>query len=75
MGRCEGRKSNGATPEELAVIERMFAWRKERKSFAEIAATLNAENVPTRTPGRKWHTTQVQRIMGRAGRGGQKRGS
>ena len=67
-GRCEGRKPYGATPGELAVIERMLAWRKERKSFAEIAAALNAENVPTRTLGRKWHTTQVQRIVSRAGR-------
>jgi DNA invertase Pin-like site-specific DNA recombinase len=67
-GRCEGRKPYGATPEELAVIGRVLAWRKERKSFAEIAAALNAENVPTRTSGRKWHTTQVQRIVSRAGR-------
>jgi DNA invertase Pin-like site-specific DNA recombinase len=67
-GRCEGRKPYGATPEELAVIERVLAWRKERRSFAEIAAALNAENVPTRTTGRRWHTTQVQRIVSRVGR-------
>lgn len=68
-GRCEGRKPYGARPEEQAVIEKMITWRKERKSFAEIAAALNAENVPTRTgPGTKWHPTQVQRIAGRIGR-------
>lgn len=47
------------------MIERMMAWCKERRSFAEIAATLSAKNVPARTPGRKGHTTQVQRILGR----------
>jgi DNA invertase Pin-like site-specific DNA recombinase len=68
-GRCEGRKPYGATSEERAVIERVLAWRKERRSFAEIAAALNAESVPTRTaPGTKWHTTQVRRIVSRAGR-------
>ena len=30
----------------LPVIEMMEAWRKERKSFAEIASGLNAEGVP-----------------------------
>lgn len=64
--RCEGRKPYGSTPEEQAVIEKMKAWRKEEKSFLEIAAALNAENIPTSTgPGTKWHPTQVQRILGR----------
>jgi DNA invertase Pin-like site-specific DNA recombinase len=64
--RCEGRKPFGATPGEQAVIEKMKAWRKERKSFAEITAALNAEGIPTRTgPGTKWHPTQVQRVLKR----------
>jgi DNA invertase Pin-like site-specific DNA recombinase len=65
-GRCEGRKAFGVSPEEQAVIEKMKAWRTERKSFAEIAAALNAENVSTRSgEGTKWHPTQVQRILKR----------
>jgi DNA invertase Pin-like site-specific DNA recombinase len=64
--RCEGRKPYGVKPGERAVVAKMKAWRTERKSFAEIAADLNAENIPTRTgPGTKWHPTQVQRILGR----------
>jgi hypothetical protein len=64
--RCEGRKPYGLTPEEQAVIERIQAMRKEKKSFVDIAAALNAEGVPTRTgPGTKWHPTQIQRILGR----------
>ena len=64
--RCEGRKPYGVTPEERAVIEKMLAWRKERRSFAEIAAALNEDAIPTRTGlGTKWHPTQIQRILGR----------
>jgi hypothetical protein len=52
------------TPEEQAVIGKLRTWRKERKSFVEIAAVLNTENIPTSTgPGTKWHPTQVQRIL------------
>lgn len=66
-GRCEGRKAYGSTPEEQAVIEKMKAWRKERKSFAEIVAALNAENIPPRAGGTaKWHPTQVQRVLKRS---------
>jgi len=66
-GRCEGRKPYGATPEEQAVILRVLDWRKELKSFTEIAEALNAENTPTRMGAEtKWHPTQVQRIVGRA---------
>lgn len=64
--RCEGRKPYGSTPEEQAVVERIRILRKERKSFAEIAAALNAGNTPTRTGKKaKWHPTQIQRILGR----------
>jgi DNA invertase Pin-like site-specific DNA recombinase len=64
--RCEGRKPYGETPEEQAVVQRMKALRGEGKSFAEIADTLNAEKVPTRTgTGTRWHPTQLQRILKR----------
>lgn len=66
-GRCEGRKPFGAIPEEAAVIEKMKAWRKERKSYAEIATALNAENIHSRAGGNaKWHATQVQRVLKRS---------
>ena len=64
--RREGRKPYGSTPEEQALVEKIRAWRKEWKSFAEIAAALNLEKVPTRTgEGTKWHPTQIQRILRR----------
>lgn len=64
--RCEGRKPYGSTPEERAVVERIRILRKERKSFAEIAAALNAGNTPTRMGDKaKWHPTQIQRIVAR----------
>lgn len=61
-GRCEGRQAYGATPEEQAVTD----WRKERLSYAEIAAKLNAEHISTRTgAGARRHRTQVQRVFQR----------
>ena len=64
--RCEGRKAYGVTPEEQRVIEKMVAWRKERKSYAEIAKSLNAQGIPTRMGSEtKWHPTQIQRIISR----------
>ncbi|MCL4179046.1 MAG: recombinase family protein [Verrucomicrobia bacterium] len=65
-GRCEGRKPYGTTAEEKAVIEKIVAWRKDRKSYAEIASDLNAEGIPTRMGSEtKWHPTQVQRVVAR----------
>jgi DNA invertase Pin-like site-specific DNA recombinase len=64
--RCGGRKPYGETPEEQTVIQKMKAWRGEGKSLAEIAETLNLENVPTRTgTGTQWHPTQIQRVLKR----------
>jgi DNA invertase Pin-like site-specific DNA recombinase len=64
--RCEGRKPYGITPEEQAVVERMTALRREKKSFVDIAEALNAKGIPTRTgPGTRWHPTQIQRILSR----------
>jgi site-specific DNA recombinase len=65
--RCEGRKPYGQTPEEQATIQKILDWRKERLSYVEIVAKLNAEGVPTRSSGEtKWHPTQVQRVIQRA---------
>jgi DNA invertase Pin-like site-specific DNA recombinase len=64
--RCEGRKPYGETPAERLVIEKMTAWRKDRKSFKEIAEALNTEGVPPRSGvTAKWHPTQVQRVLKR----------
>lgn len=64
--RCEGRKSYGETPAERQVVEKMTGWRKEHKSFKEIAEALNTEGVPPRSGvAAKWHPTQVQRVLKR----------
>ena len=67
-GRCEGRKPFGHYPGEQAAIERMKALRAEGLAYDKLAERLNIEGVPTRTPGRKWHATSVQRILARSGR-------
>ena len=65
-GRCEGRKPYGETSEEKAILEKIFGWRKERMSFADIAEKLNADGILTRSGGAtKWHPTQIQRIIQR----------
>jgi len=70
-GRCEGRKPFGFFEGEAEAISRMRQLRrkprgkgKRRMSFAEIAATLNAEAVSTRT-GKPWHWQVVRRIIQR----------
>jgi DNA invertase Pin-like site-specific DNA recombinase len=68
-GRCEGRKPFGARPAEAQVLDRIRALRRKPKgrprlSIAAIAATLNAEGVPTRT-GRPWAPGTVHGILRR----------
>lgn len=55
-GRCEGRKPFGDRAGEAATIERIRQLHRkpkgaDRMSYAQIAATLNAEGRPTRTGG------------------------
>jgi DNA invertase Pin-like site-specific DNA recombinase len=69
-GRCEGRKPFGDRPGEAEVIERMRAMRrkpkgKDRMSYAEIAAALNADGGATRT-GAPWHAETVRKILNRS---------
>jgi DNA invertase Pin-like site-specific DNA recombinase len=64
-GRCEGRKPYGATQEEQAIIARMKELRASGMAFDRIAATLNNEVVPTRTPGKRWHGFAVNQILRR----------
>ncbi len=69
-GRCEGRKPFGARSGEDAALARLRALarkprRGRRLSYAQIAAALNSEAIPTRT-GRPWAPRTVYGILHRA---------
>jgi hypothetical protein len=64
-GRCEGRKPYGANGGEQAIIARMMQLRASGMAFDRIAATLNNDGVPTRTPGKRWHGFAVNQILKR----------
>lgn len=71
-GRCEGRKPYGDRPGESAIVDRIVALRRkprrrEPASYARIAATLNAEGVPSRT-GKRWSPETVRQVTLRARR-------
>lgn len=65
-GKCEGRKAFGEKPGEEEICEKMRSLRRRRNgkrlSFSRIAATLNEQQVPTRT-GAPWQTTTVRNIL------------
>ena len=68
-GQCEGRKPYGSRPGEAAVIERIRTlYRKphgrSRRSLQEIADTLNADGVTTRT-GKPWAKGTLHQIIKR----------
>jgi len=67
-GRCEGRKPFGYYPGEAETLTRIKSlYRKvkgkKRRSFAAIARVLNAEGVPTRIAGKRWHSSTIARIL------------
>jgi DNA invertase Pin-like site-specific DNA recombinase len=67
--RCEGRKPYGYRPGESGIVEKIKQLRRkprmgERLSFAQIAAQLNAEGVPTRSGG-VWRASTIGAILGR----------
>lgn len=68
QGWCEGVKPFGTFPGEQEAIDRMRQLRRKpignrkRMSFAKIAATLQAEGVPTRT-GKPWAASSVRDIL------------
>jgi DNA invertase Pin-like site-specific DNA recombinase len=64
-GRCEGRKPYGERDGEVAVIERMRQLRSDGMAYRQIAVTLNAERVATRTVGCRWRGCTVNRILKR----------
>src|SRR5690606_19945671 len=68
-GRCEGRKPFGTRPGEAESLALMRRLRRKlpggkRASFADIADTLNAKGIPTRT-GAPWRARTVHGILGR----------
>lgn len=67
-GRCEGPPRYGAQGAEAAGLQRLLEVAAgadgARRSLADIAATLNAEQVPTRT-GRPWARSTVQALLAR----------
>ena len=68
-GRCEGRKPFGDRPGEARTVKRILQLRRkprgaDRLSYAKIAATLNAEQLPTRT-GKPWTPGSVFAIVKR----------
>lgn len=67
-GRCEGPPAYGARGEEAAGLKRLLEVATDadgrQRSLAEIAATLNAEQVRTRT-GRPWARSTVQTLLAR----------
>ena len=63
MSRCEGRKPYGANEDEQAIIARMKELWAAGMAFDRIAATLNNDGVPTRTPGKRWHGFAVNQIL------------
>ena len=64
-GRCEGRKPFGDRDGEMVIVERMRGMRAAGVAYRQIAATLNAEAVPTRTAGARWRGCTVRGILGR----------
>jgi len=64
-GRCEGQKPYGTFDGEAAVIQRMRRLRSSGMAYRNIAATLNAEGVPTRTADGRWRGCTVNRILNR----------
>jgi len=70
-GRCEGPRPFGANPDETAALDRIKGLRRkpkggDRRSFAKVAAVLNAEELATRT-GKPWNRGTVHVICRRHG--------
>ena len=63
-GRCEGRKPYGQTEQERAAMARMRTLRGSGLHFAEVAAQMNSESIPTRTGG-AWHGGTISKIVAR----------
>lgn len=51
-------------PEELAVLQRLRRLRARGATYADIAARLNREGIPSKR-GRGWHSRSVHRVLAR----------
>jgi DNA invertase Pin-like site-specific DNA recombinase len=61
----EGAKVFGTFEGEQVVLDRMRQLRAENLGFDKIAAALNAEGMPTRKQGKRWHGFAVNQILTR----------
>jgi hypothetical protein len=57
-GRCDGRKPYGATEDGQAITSSIKKLRTAGMAFDRVAATLNDDGVPTRTPGKRYVVSQ-----------------
>ena len=64
LGKCEGQKAYGHTPEESAIIDRMRVLRGQGMLYTQIAAALTSEGILARS-GRPWHGSSIAKIMAR----------
>lgn len=68
MMKTAGRKPYGHNPAEAEIIARMRRLRNKhhgkRRTYAQIAATLNEEHVPP-PAGVKWYATSIKNIVER----------
>ena len=62
-GRCEGQKPYADTAEGQAAIRRIMELRNGGMGFDKIAHTLNAERVPTKRSGTRWHGSTINKMV------------
>ena len=62
--RLEGRKPYGSKSGEMNVVDKILRWRRDNRSFNEIAKTLNEQGHTTQT-GKQWRSQQVSDIWDR----------
>ena len=48
---------------EQRVLSAIHAWRKQGKTFQEIADTLNELGTPTKTGKGQWHRKTIQQLL------------
>jgi DNA invertase Pin-like site-specific DNA recombinase len=66
-GSCEGRKPFGAYPGEIETLKRIFDLYERGATATDIAKTLNAEGLHTRSGG-EWLQPTVSKILNRTNR-------
>jgi DNA invertase Pin-like site-specific DNA recombinase len=61
-GRCEGAKPFGEGEGHAGTIERILSLRSAGMAVDTIAATINAEGLPSKTGG-KWYGSSVRNVI------------